>query len=195
MALKKITYNGSSKVIINLCKMVNQLIDGAGSPSASDVSYDNTGSGLSADDVQEAIDELAGDIPTKTSDLTNDSGFITNAVNNLVNYYLKSETYTQAEVDALISAIATMHFEVVQTLPVSDIQTNVIYLIPSSDPGTQNIYDEYINTTGTSAGWELIGSTQVDLSQYYTKTESDARFNPDVNLTVVNGAVCLTFDE
>ena len=194
MALKKITYNGSSKVIINLCKMVNQLID-AGSPSASDVSYDNTGSGLSADDVQEAIDEVYGDIPTKTSDLTNDSGFITNTVNNLANYYLKSETYTQAQVDALISAISTMHFEVVASLPVSDIQTNVIYLVPSSDPGTQNIYDEYINTTGTSAGWELIGSTQVDLSQYYTKTESDARFNPDVNLTVVNGAVCLTFDE
>lgn len=193
MALKKITYNGSSKVIINLCKMVNQLIDGASSPSASDVSYDNTGSGLSADNVQDAIDEVHGDIPTKTSDLTNDSGFITNTVNNLANYYLKSQTYTQAEVDALISAISTMHFEVVASLPVSDIQTNVIYLVPSSDPGTQNIYDEYINTTGTSAGWELIGSTQVDLSQYYTKTESDARYNPDVNLTVVNGMVCQTF--
>ena len=38
-------------------------------------------------------------IPTKTSDLTNDSGFITNAVNNLVNYYLKSETYTKTEVN------------------------------------------------------------------------------------------------
>lgn len=168
MALKKITYNGSSKVIINLCKMVNQLIDGASSPSASDVSYDNTGSGLSAENVQDAIDEVHGDIPTKTSQLTNDSGFITNTVNNLVNYYLKSETYTQAEVDALISAIATVRFEVVQTLPVSDIQTNVIYLVPSSDPGAQNIYDEYINTTGTSAGWELIGSTQVDLSDYVT---------------------------
>lgn len=30
MALKKITYNGSSKVIINLCKAVNDLIDGGG---------------------------------------------------------------------------------------------------------------------------------------------------------------------
>lgn len=183
MALKKITYNGSSKVIINLCKMVNQLIDGASSPSASDVSYDNTGSGLSADDVQEAIDELAGDIPTKTSDLTNDSGFITNAVNNLVNYYLKSETYTQAEVDALISAISTMHFEVVASLPVSDIQTNVIYLVPSSDPGTQNIYDEYINTTGTSAGWELIGSTQVDLSNYVTTQDLNTALSDYVTST------------
>ena len=33
MALKKITYNGSSKVIINLCKAVNQLIDGGGGGS------------------------------------------------------------------------------------------------------------------------------------------------------------------
>jgi hypothetical protein len=42
-------------------------------------------------------------IPTKVSDLSNDSGFITNAVNNLTNYYKKTETYTKAEVDTLIS--------------------------------------------------------------------------------------------
>lgn len=45
------------------------------------------------------------DIPTKTSDLTNDSGFITNTVDNLANYYKKSETYTQTEVNALIQNI------------------------------------------------------------------------------------------
>ena len=47
----------------------------------------------------------SADIPTKTSDLTNDSGFITNAVSNLTNYYKKSETYTQGEVNSLLSAI------------------------------------------------------------------------------------------
>lgn len=47
----------------------------------------------------------SGDIPTKTSDLTNDSGFITNSVSNLTNYYKKSETYTQGEVNSLLSAI------------------------------------------------------------------------------------------
>ncbi len=41
-------------------------------------------------------------VPTKTSDLTNDSGFITNSVNDLTNYYQKSETYTKTEVDGLI---------------------------------------------------------------------------------------------
>lgn len=44
-------------------------------------------------------------VPTKTSDLTNDSGFITNSVSNLTNYYTKSQTYTQGEVNSLLSAI------------------------------------------------------------------------------------------
>lgn len=36
------------------------------SVSASDVSYDNTTSGLTADELQEAVDELAGDVGSKT---------------------------------------------------------------------------------------------------------------------------------
>lgn len=47
----------------------------------------------------------SADVPTKTSDLTNDSGFITNSVSNLANYYTKSQTYTQGEVNSLLSAI------------------------------------------------------------------------------------------
>ena len=47
----------------------------------------------------------SADVPTKTSDLTNDSGFITNSVSNLTNYYTKSQTYTQGEVNSLLSAI------------------------------------------------------------------------------------------
>lgn len=44
-------------------------------------------------------------IPAKTSDLQNDSGFITAAVNALLNYYKKSETYTRTEVDAFIAGL------------------------------------------------------------------------------------------
>ena len=47
----------------------------------------------------------SANVPTKTSDLTNDSGFITNSVSSLTNYYKKSETYTQGEVNSLLSAI------------------------------------------------------------------------------------------
>ena len=112
-------------------------------------------------------------IPVNTSDLNNDSEFITNTVNNLTNYYLKTETYTQTEVNTLISAIITLHIEVVQTLPTTNISTTTIYLVPKTTAGTQDAYDEYINLDGTTAGWEHIGSTEVDLTNYYTKTETD----------------------
>ena len=106
--------------------------------------------------------------PEKTSELTNDSGFIANTVNNLVNYYLKSETYTKAEVEALIGAVTGMHFEAVNELPTTDISTNAIYLVPNATQASQNVKDEYINLDGTTAGWELIGSTQIDLTGYVT---------------------------
>ena len=111
--------------------------------------------------------------PTKLSDFINDSGFITNTVSNLTNYYLKSETYTQAEVNSLIAGITGLHIEVVQTLPTTDISTTTIYLVPKTTAGTQDVYDEYINLDGTTSGWEHIGSTEVDLTNYYTKTETD----------------------
>lgn len=117
---------------------------------------------------------------------------ITETVNNLTNYYLKSETYTKAEVNALITGFG---FEVVSTLPTENIKTNVIYLVPKQSPVTNNIKDEYIYITGT--GWELIGSTSMDLSNYvtttqlnqtlqsYLQTETDPVFNasPAKNIT------------
>lgn len=109
---------------------------------------------------------LAGDIPTALSDLTNDENFIDNTVNNLVNYYTKSETYTQTEVDNLISQLAGLDIQVVQTLPTQDISTHTIYLVPNGG-STPNVYDEYIYTNNQ---WEKIGSTAVDLSAYWTST-------------------------
>lgn len=39
------------------------------------------------------------DVPVNTSDLSNDSGFITKDVNNLDNYYQKRDTYSKEEID------------------------------------------------------------------------------------------------
>ena len=116
-------------------------------------------------------------IPTKTSDLSNDSGFITNAVNDLINYYKKTETYTQAEVNSLIGAISTMDIRVVETLPTQDISTTTIYLLPKQTTETQNVYDEYIYVSNS---WEQIGSTDVDLSGYQTKIDSTHKLNSDL---------------
>lgn len=126
-------------------------------------------------------------VPTKVSDLTNDSNFIDNTVNNLTNYYTKSETYTQAEVDALVAGVASLNIEVVQTLPTQDISKTTIYLVPKSTVGTNNTYDEYINTTGTSAGWEKIGDTEIDLSNYWNSTNLVAITTAEID-TIVAGS-------
>lgn len=57
--------------------------------------------------------------PTKLSELSNDVNFITNSVNNLTNYYTKTNTYTKTEVNDLINGITSMNVAVVQTLPTS----------------------------------------------------------------------------
>lgn len=55
-----------------------------------------------SDNSSDAYIQNKPSIPDSTSDLVNDSGFITNSVNNLTNYYKKSETYNKTEVDGLI---------------------------------------------------------------------------------------------
>jgi len=72
-----------------------------------------------------------------------------------------------------ISGLNFINCVVVQTLPTTDISTTTIYLVPKNPSQTDNLYDEYINLTGTSAGWEKIGDTEIDLSGYYTSAEVD----------------------
>lgn len=108
------------------------------------------------------------EVPTNTSQLTNNSGFITNTVNNLTNYYLKSETYTKSEVQQLLSTISSLKLEVVTNLPTTNISTTTIYLKPLSTTDSNNTYEEYVYINNK---WEIIGTTKVDLSGYVEKEE------------------------
>lgn len=84
-------------------------------------------------------------------------------------------TYSQSEILALLSAIKTIQIQIVQTLPpVSEGQTNVIYLVPKSQSETNNYYYEYVFISdGANSRYEKIGDTEVDLSNYYTKSETN----------------------
>ena len=106
--------------------------------------------------------------PTKLSELSNDVNFITNSVNNLTNYYTKTNTYTKTEVNDLINGITSMNVAVVQTLPTSGISATTIYLVPKSTSQTNNAYDEYLYFNNK---WEKIGDTTIDLSNYALKSE------------------------
>lgn len=145
----------------------NVLVDAAGLVSGKKYLFvpdsDNSSSGT-------FIEYAEPVIPTKTSDLTNNSGFITKAVNDLTNYYLKSETYTKEEVQSLISAINSVTLQKVDSLPEPG-ESNVIYLVPKSGSGN-DIYDEYIFIDGKP---EHIGSTQVDLSNYVQEAPKDGK--------------------
>lgn len=110
--------------------------------------------------------------PTKLSDFENDEGFITNTVNNLTNYW--TSTKTQSEINSAIAGIATIQIEVVDSLPTTG-QSNIIYLVPNSGTGN-NVYDEYL-WTGTK--FELIGTTQVDLSNYLQKNGDASNLQMD----------------
>lgn len=98
-----------------------------------------------------------------------ESTFVDRTVNDLVNYYTKSETYTQTEINALISAIPKFAIEVVNELPTEDISPTTIYLLRSGF-GSQDLYTEYIYVNNE---WEELGAQSIDLSNYYTCEEVD----------------------
>ncbi len=122
----------------------------------------------------EEVNALPSDtfIPSKVSDLDNDSQFIVNTVDNLTNYYKKSETYNKTEVNRLIDNITTLNILIVESLPTEGISTTTIYLIKRDEEGLINSdsYDEYIYVNNK---WELIGTTAIDLSDYPTLTRTN----------------------
>ena len=113
-------------------------------------------------------------VPTKTSDLTNDSNF-------------QDDQDVQDAIDAALADITGIDFQVVQSLPQSG-EKGVIYLVPNSGSGT-NTYDEYIwvEPSGGTAHFEKIGSTDVDLSGYWSKTELVAITTSEID-TIVAGS-------
>lgn len=88
-----------------------------------------------------------------------------------------TDAYTQTQTDTKIAeAVAAadhLKREIVESLPdVGDADENTIYMVPqggsTSDPGTTaSHYNEYMLINGA---FELIGSSQVDLSGYATET-------------------------
>lgn len=117
-------------------------------------------------------------LPTKLSDLTNDSGFITNTVNNLTNYYLKTETYSQSEIDRKINDILNGTIQVVDDLPEVG-QAGVIYLVPSGS----NNYERYVWENGQYID---LGSTNIDLSNYLTKTDAQNTYQKIISSYINN---------
>lgn len=149
------------------------------------------------------------EIPTKLSELTNDEDFVSDSSYvhtdenftsaektslaqiplsisqlqaSLLTKAPQSSTYSKSEVDQMISAISSLKIEVVSALPTTDISQTTIYLVPKSGLFTDNVYDEYINLDGTTAGWEKIGDTKIDLTNYIQKSDTAGLVKNDGNI-------------
>ena len=101
-------------------------------------------------------------IPSDTSDLTNNAGFITNAVDNLTNYYKKNETYTQNEIDSKLSSVYKYRGTVAtyNDLPVTGQIVGDVY----------NVEDTGDNYAWAGLVWDKLGAT-IDLTNYVTNTD------------------------
>ena len=176
---------------------------------SSNISYDNQDSGLTATNIQDAIDELENIMFKKDGsvkatgdfDLNNkgiydvsqisvgeinaqtQGGFID--VNDEMRFYDKtigregasdyefvvkkqldlkadqSTTYTKNEVNNLISQIPKFKIIKVSVLPTENIDLMAIYVLGNA---------EYIYIENETR-WEKLGTLEVDLSNYFTKTE------------------------
>lgn len=138
-------------------------------------------SGKGIDSVQfKVAGSKVGDIP-KFKDTTGelvDSGVLLDSL------------ATQAWVTEQLGGIIGVSFQIVasyEELPTTG-ENGVIYLVPNGKTGN-NAYDEYIWVTSDGTGkYEKIGSTEVDLSDYYTKEQADGKFlqQATFNTTIAN---------
>lgn len=71
--------------------------------------------------------------------------------------------------NVLSCTINGISYSIVNELPASGVN-GTIYLVPLTSSTTNNAYREFIYANNA---WEQIGTTEVDLSDYYTKTQTD----------------------
>ena len=82
----------------------------------------------------------------------------------------------------MIANLANLQIEVVDQLP-STGETNIIYLVKKSG-SAPDIHDEYVFVDGK---WEKIGNTEIDLSNYYTKSETYSQSEIDEKIGSAGG--------
>lgn len=105
-------------------------------------------------------------VPTDNNQLTNGAGY-------------QTASDVSSAISSAIGDITGIEYQIVEELPGTG-EKGVIYLISNSGTG-QNIYDEYI-WTGTT--FEKIGTTDVDLSNYWSKTDLVAIQNSEIDTIV-----------
>ena len=132
-------------------------------------------------------------MPTKLSQLANDAGYQNSSqVNSAITskgYQTATQvdtaitakgyqnaTQVQQAINTALSSITGIDFQIVESLPGSGVK-GTIYLLSNGGAGS-NSYDEYVYI---NSKWEKIGTTDIDLSNYYNTTNFTAITNTEID--------------
>nr|DAM25810.1 MAG TPA: hypothetical protein [Caudoviricetes sp.] len=113
---------------------------------------------------------VAISVPTKVSQLSNDSDFqnATQVNNTITGKGYQTQSQVQSLINSAMGNVTSIKYQKVDSLPTTG-SNDVIYLVSHSH-GTQDIYDEYIWIADTKT-FEKIGNTDIDLSAYVKSSE------------------------
>ena len=105
-------------------------------------------------------------------------------------YFRDTYCLSATQINTLIQTAFSQYkqdiFTVVSALPQSGQQEGIMYLVPTNDPTKLDGYIWEIvddTTTPPTYGWKhpVQGQAQIDLSNYYTKTEVDSLLSAKLN--------------
>ena len=174
-------------------------LEGIASGAEANVIEDIKVNGTSQTVTNKAVDIT---IPTAVSDLTNDLDFIDNTVDDLVNYttttdlntalngkadeattlagYGITDAYTKTEVDNKVSSVYKYKGSVnkYSDLPSSGQVVGDVYNVETADKTHGIKAGDNVAWNGTT--WDVLGG-DVDLSDYYTKTQVDTALGDKVD--------------
>ena len=114
-------------------------------------------------------------------------------------YFRDTYVLNTTQINTLIQAAFAQYkqdvFTVVSALPQSGQQEGIMYLVPTSGDPTK--LDGYVwevvddTTNPPTYGWKqpVVGQAQIDLSNYYTKTEVDTLLAGKASSTHVHGNI------
>ena len=218
---KQIPYESTQKDIRDAIESVATAIGGG---TASDVTYDGTSSGLSATNVQDAIDEVVGDIPTvndgtltiQKNGTTIDTFTANSATNKTVNVIVPTATSDLNNDSDFVSDASYVHtdnnFTSALLTKLNGIESGAEVNVQSDWNEADNTADDYIKnkpnlaTVATSGSYTDLSNTPTipdelaDLADDSThRVVTDTQISTwngkqdDVCLSVVDGKVCITY--
>lgn len=124
---------------------------------------------------QSQLGTLTGDL---SQEVSNRQAAVQGVQDNLDNEVNRAKAAEKTNADAIeslrtqVNGLDLTLYVIADSLPTSDIKTNKIYLVRNASGADGNIYTEYAYVNNS---WEKIGEykANVDLSNYYTKSQTD----------------------